>query len=164
MRALPHLGIALLLAMSLAAQAQPAASSNGEHAVANDTERAQREERLNKAWQEMPLESKEHLLRLHHAMHEMPPEDRKFIHDRVERYLNMQPEERERLNQNRQKWEQMSADQRQQAREKFQQRRKEFEEQWRKEHPGQEPPPFPFRHNNKPATPAPETPAAPPAE
>lgn len=147
MKLFHHFGVALLLAASLTARAQQPP------APMTDDQRAQLEERLNNTWRSMPLESKMRVMRLHRATHEMPPEDRKFIHDRVERYLNMPPEERERLKQNRQKWEQMPPEQRQQAREKFQQRRKEFEEKWRHDHPGEEPPPFPFRRA-KPSPPA----------
>ena len=153
MKSFHRLGVLLLLATSLTAHAQQPPAPNNERPPMTDEQRAQLEERLNNEWRAMPLEGKVRVMRLHRATHEMAPEDRKFIHDRVERYLNMPPEERERLKQNRQKWEGMTPEQRQQAREKFQQRRKEFEENWRRDHPGEEPPPFPF-HHPKPAPPA----------
>ena len=121
-----------------------------------DEQRAQTEQQLNDDWSKLPLESKMRIMRLHRALSQMPPEERQFLHDRMERFLNMSTEERDRLRKNAERWVKMTPEQRQQAREQFRQRRKEFEDKWRQEHPGEEPPPFPFR--SKPATPPPPPP------
>jgi Protein of unknown function (DUF3106) len=129
-----------------------------------DEQRAQKEQQLNKAWDSLPLESKIHLMRLHRALSEMPPNERRFIHDRIERFLNMTPAEREKLTQLRKKWEQMTPDERQKAREEFRKRRQAFDEKWRQEHPGQEPPPFPPHKPKGPPPPLPsDSEGAPPA-
>ena len=104
-----------------------------------EEQRAQLEQRLNESWAKLPVEAKSHLIRLHRALSEMPPEERKFVHDRIERFLNMSPAERERLKQNRQKWEQMTPEERQKAREDFRKHRQEFEQQWRRDHSGEDP-------------------------
>src|SRR5205809_5431763 len=109
-----------------------------------EEQRAQVEQRLNDTWQNLSLEQKSRLMRLHRALNQMPPEERRFIHDRIERFLNMSPDEREHLRKNAEHWQNMTPEERQQARERFRQRRKEFEEKWRQEHPGEEPPPYPF--------------------
>jgi Spy/CpxP family protein refolding chaperone len=122
-----------------------------------DEQRAELEQRLDAAWGKMSVEGKTRLMRLHRALSEMPPEERKFIHDHIERFLNMSPAEREKLKQNKQQWEQMSPEQRQIAREEFRARRQEFEERWRHEHPGEEPPtnPSPDPKSLPPPPPAP---------
>ena len=128
-----------------------------------DEQRTQLEERVNTDWNSLSLDQKARLMRLHRALTQMPPEERKFIHDRVERFLNMSPEDRARLKQNAERWKNMTPEEREQARQKFHERRKEFEQKWRQEHPGEEPPPFPF-HRQKgppPDTGAPATPPAP---
>ena len=125
-----------------------------------EEQRAELEQRLDATWGKMSLDGKTRLMRLHRALAEMPPDERKFIHDRIERFLNMSPAERERLKQNKQQWEQMSPEERQSAREEFRKRRQEFEERWRREHPGEEPP------TNSPPNPkslAPLPPPPPPA-
>jgi Spy/CpxP family protein refolding chaperone len=124
-----------------------------------DEQRALVEQRLDAQWSKMSLEGKQHVMRLHRALTEMPPDERKFIHDRVERFLNMTPAERAQLQQNKQRWEQMTPEQRQRAREEFRSRRQEFEQQWRRSHPGNEgqvsPPPPPPENNGAPASPPP---------
>jgi len=105
-----------------------------------EEQRTELEQRLDATWGKMSLEGKTRLMRLHRALAEMPPDERKFIHDRIERFLNMSPAEREKLKQNKQQWEQMSPEERQSAREEFRKHRQEFEERWRRERPGEEPP------------------------
>jgi PAS domain-containing protein len=131
----------------------------------SEEQRAQLEARVNNAWNEMSLEEKVRILRLRQALHQMPPEERRFVHDRIGRFLHMSPEERQRLRQNRERWEQMTPEERERAREEFRRRRAEFEEKWRQEHPGEEPPPFPSRRippRKRPAPPTADTP--PPSE
>src|ERR1017187_9077796 len=112
-----------------------------------EEQRAQAEQRLDATWNKMSLDGKTRLMRLHRALAEMPPEERKFIHDRIERFLTMSQAERDKLKQNRQQWEQMSPEQRQSAREEYRKHRQEFEDQWRRDHPGEDlptnPPPPP---------------------
>ena len=110
-----------------------------------EEQRAELEQQLNDTWNKMTLREKSQVIRLHRTLRELPPEERRFIHDRIERFLNMSPEERERIRQNAERWKQMTPEEREQARELFRQRRKEFDDKWRQEHPGEEPPPFPFR-------------------
>ena len=152
-RILPFVVASLLSATLVGAEEQaplPAAPKHEKPAM-TDEQRAQTEERLSKEWSSMSLENKMRLMRLHRALHQMPTEERKFIQDRVERFLNMSSEERERLKSNKEKWEKMSPEERERAREQFHKRRQEFEQKWRQEHPGEEPPPFPFqRHKNPP--------------
>jgi hypothetical protein len=119
------------------------------------------EQRLNEAWAKMPVEAKSRLMRLHRALSEMPPEERKFVHDRIERFLNMSPAEREKLKQNRQRWEQMTPEERQKAREEFHKHSKEFEQQWHREHPGEDAPSTPENNATPPPASAPAQPSAP---
>ena len=104
------------------------------------------ETKLNEMWNVLSPHDKASALRLHSTLRQMPAEERKFIHERIERFMQMPAEERRKLKENNERWEKMTPEQRQQARDKFSQHRKEFEEKWRKEHPGQEPPPFPYHH------------------
>jgi spore cortex formation protein SpoVR/YcgB (stage V sporulation) len=83
----------------------------------------------------------------------MPPEERKFVHDRIERFLTMSPAEREKLKQNRQKWEQMTPEERQKAREEFRKHRQEFDQQWRRAHPGEDPTPNSATESKSPSSP-----------
>lgn len=135
-----------LMAFAAMALAQDQSEPKRDASPMTDDQRAQMEQRLDDAWAKLPVREKMIVMRLHGALKQMPPEERKFIHDRVERFIDMAPEERERIKQNYEKWKNMTAEEKQQAREKFRERRKQFEEKWRAEHPGEEPPPFPFRH------------------
>jgi Protein of unknown function (DUF3106) len=131
-----------------------------------EEQRAQMEQRLNDQWSRMPVEAKSRLMRLHRALSEMPPDERKFVHDRIERFLNMSPAERERLKQNRQQWEQMTPEERQKAREDFRKHRQEFEQQWRRDHPGEDSAPNSTNESRVPTSPdasAAPPPAPPPA-
>jgi hypothetical protein len=150
-RILPFVIAGLLSATLVGAEEQvtPPAAPRHEKPAMTDEQRAQTEERLSKEWSSMSLENKMRLMRLHRALHQMPTEERRFIQDRVERFLNMSPEERERLKNNKEKWEKMSPEERERAREQFRKRRQEFEQKWRQEHPGEEPPPFPFRRHGE---------------
>jgi hypothetical protein len=118
-----------------------------------EEQRAQQEQRLNEQWTKMPIEAKSRLMRLHRALSEMPPEERKFVHDRIERFLTMSPAEREKLKQNKQKWEQMTSEERQKAREDFRKHRQEFEQQWRREHPSEDPTPNSANESKAPSSP-----------
>lgn len=107
-----------------------------------EEQKVQTELRLNNAWQQLPLREKMQLMKMQRALREMPAEERKFIHERIERFINMTPEEREKLKENHDRWTQMSPEERERARQEYAKRRQAFEEQWRREHPGEEPPPF----------------------
>jgi hypothetical protein len=124
-------------------------------------QRAQMEQQFNETWNSLPFESKMHLMRLHRALSEMPPDERRFIHDRIEHFLNMTPAERERLTQLRKKWEQMTPEERQKARDEYRKRRQNFEDKWRQENPGKEPPPFPRNPSGPPPAQGEPTPPAP---
>ena len=145
-----------LTALTLARgqESEPPAPPKHEKPPMTEEQRAQVEQRLNDTWQNLSLEQKSRLMRLHRALNQMPPEERRFIHDRIERFLNMSPDEREHLRKNAEHWQKMTPEERQQARERFRQRRKEFEEKWRQEHPGEEPPPYPFHPQPAPPPPA----------
>lgn len=152
-RILPLVIAGLLSARWVGAEepAAPPPVPQHERPAMTDEQRVQKQEQLDKTWNSMSLEQKSHLMRLHRALREMPPEDRRFVHDRIERFLNMSPKERERLKQNREKWEKMSPEEREQARQKLREGRQQFEEKWRQEHPGEEPPPFPFHRQKGPS-------------
>jgi len=107
------------------------------------------EVQLDQKWNALSPREKAAALRLHQAFRQLPGDERKFINERIERFLQMSPEERRRLKENNERWKRMPPAERQQAREKYEQRRKEFEEKWRREHPGEEPPPFPFHKQGK---------------
>jgi hypothetical protein len=128
-----------------------------------DEQRAQAEQRLDARWNQLSLQGKTQLMRLHRALAEMPPDERKFIHDRIERFLSMTPAERAQLQQNKKKWEQMTPAERQRAREEFRSRQQEFEQQWHRNHPGEDsqanPPPPP---DNSGTTASPPPPPATP--
>ncbi|HUK83314.1 MAG TPA: DUF3106 domain-containing protein [Verrucomicrobiae bacterium] len=136
---------------------QPPAPARHQKPPMTDEQRAQLEQQLNETWNNMPLEGKQRLMRFHRALNEMPPEERRIIRDRIDHFLNMSPQEREQLKKNAERWQAMTPEERQQARERFRQRRREFEEKWRQEHPGEEPPPFPFRPQSAPPPPPPPT-------
>jgi hypothetical protein len=118
-----------------------------------EEQRAQVEQRLNEAWAKMPVEAKSRMMRLHRALTEMPPDERKFVHDRIERFLNMSQAEREKLKLNKQKWEQMTPEERQKAREEFRKHSQEFEQQWHREHPGEDPTSNPANESKTPSPP-----------
>jgi hypothetical protein len=107
------------------------------------------EAQLDQKWKSLPARDKAATLRLSAALRQMPPEERKFIHDRIERFMEMPVEERRKLRENNERWQKMTPEEKQQAREQFKQRRKEFEETWKKEHPGEPVPPFPFHGHHK---------------
>jgi hypothetical protein len=117
-----------------------------------EEQRAELEQRLNDTWTKLSLREKQQVLRLNQALRQIPPEEQKFIHERIERFMNMSPEERQRMRENAKVWKQMTPEQREQARQKFQQKRHEYIEKWRQEHPGEEPPPFPFHRHLPPST------------
>ena len=121
----------------------------------SEEQRAQTEQRLDDDWNKLPLEAKMRVMRLHNALTQLPPEERRFINDRIGRFLNMSPEEKQRLKENAERWKNMTLEERQKARDQFRQRRQEFEQKWRQEHPGEEPPPFQPRPH-KPPPPPPE--------
>ena len=130
----------LVSGLALAAPGEKNASPNPT-AQSGEGQRVD-ESKLNETWNSLSSHEKAAAIRLHHALRQMPTEERKFIHERIERFMRMSPDERHWLKENNERWQKMSADERHQAREKFLQHRKEFEEKWRKEHPGEEPPPF----------------------
>jgi hypothetical protein len=107
------------------------------------------EAQLDEKWNGLSPRDKASALRFHQTFRQMPAEERKFINDRIERFMQMPADERRKLKENNERWKKMPPAERQQAREKYEQRRKEFEEKWRKEHPGVEPPPFPFQKNKR---------------
>ncbi len=104
-------------------------------------EPAQGEQRLDEAWNKLPVPEKRNLLWMQQALRQMQPDEQKALHERIERFLKMTPEERERLRQNRKRWERMTPEERERAREEFRRRRHAFQEQWRHDHPNGEPPP-----------------------
>ena len=120
-----------------------------EHPPLTDEQKAQMEQRANEAWSKLPAEAKVQVIRLHTALNQMPPEERRFIHERIKRFVDMTPEERQRLKENADRWNKMTPEERDKAREQFRQHRKEVEEKWRQEHPGEEPP-FPPRGHKPP--------------
>ncbi|MEI6082770.1 MAG: DUF3106 domain-containing protein [Verrucomicrobiota bacterium] len=138
--------LALLIAVGAAAQEPPR-----DRQPLTDEQKAQMEQRANENWSKLPPEAKMQVLRLHSALNQMPPEERQFIHERIKRFVEMTPEERQRLKENGDRWKKMSPEQREKAREQFRQQRKEFEDKWRQEHPGEEPPFPPRGHKPPPA-------------
>jgi len=128
-------------------------------AAPTDADRVQQEKHLDEMWGNLSLEAKTHLMQLHRALRELPSEDRRFIQDRVGKFLEMSAQEREKLKKNKQYWEKMTPEQRERARAQFEQRRRAFEAKWRREHPGQDPPPFPYqKKSNSPSQPPTEEP------
>jgi hypothetical protein len=127
-------------------------------------DRAVTEERLNSTWNSMPVEEKMRVMRLHRGLRVLPPEERRAINERIDHFLNLSPQEQQKLQQNYQRWQQMTPEQRQRAREEFNKRRKDFEERWRREHPGEQPPPFLPRRGGPPNRPAPPPFEQPPHE
>ena len=157
-----RLAFTLLMATAIAARAQdepanPPERKHGPRPPMTDEQRAQAEVRINDAWNKLPLEAKQRVMRLHHALTQLPPEERKFINDRVKRFLDMSPEEKQRLKENAERWRSMSLEERQKARDEFRQQRRQFEQKWREEHPGEEPPPFLPRPGRPAAPPPPPT-------
>ncbi len=135
-----------LLATAVVAQDEP----KRERPPLTDEQRAQKEQQLNDDWSKLPLEAKMRVMRLHHALTQLPPEERKFIHDRIGRFLAISREERQRMKENAERWGKMTPEEREQARQNFREHRRQFEEKWRQEHHGEEPPPFQPRHHKSP--------------
>jgi hypothetical protein len=117
--------------------------------TASSATAAPNEAQLDNTWNGLSTRDKASAMRFYQALRQMPTDERKFINERIERFMQMSPDERRKLKENNERWKKMPPEERQQAREKYEQRRKEFEEKWRKEHPGQEPPPFPFHKGRK---------------
>lgn len=139
----------LALALIIIAAGASAQEPPRDRPPLTDEQKAQMEQRANEAWNKLSPEAKAQVLRLHSTLNQMPPEERRFIHERIKRFVEMSPEERHRLKENSARWKQMTPEQREQAREQFRQHRKEFEDKWRQEHPGEEPP-FPPRGHKAP--------------
>ena len=133
-----------LLVMATGVRAEETTEQKPKRPEMTDEQRAQTETRLNEAWSKMSLREKMMALRLHHALREMPEQDRKFIHERIEQFMNMAPEQKKQLQENAERWKNMTPEEREKARQQFREKRKQFEEKWKQEHPGQNPPPFPF--------------------
>ena len=141
------IGVTVLVAVAVEQQDPPAPKRERPPLTAD--QRAQ-EEQVDSAWSKLPLREKLQMMKMQRAMRAMPPEERQFIHDRLERFITMSPEDREKLKKNHERWKTMTAEEKQRAREEFRKRRQAFEEKGRQEHPGQEPPPFPFRGPRNP--------------
>jgi hypothetical protein len=148
--------LSVVLAMATVFAQEPAPEPKRERPALTEEQRAQKEQQLDDAWSKLSLEGKLRVMHLHRALTQLPGEERKFIHDRIERFLNMSPEEKQRLKDNADRWKNMTPEQREEARQKFRERRKQFEDKWRQEHPGEEPPPFPPRGQKPPPPPPPE--------
>ena len=133
-----------------------------DHPALTEQQRAENERRLDEAWGKLSLEGKARLMRLHRALREMPAAERRFIHDRIERFLNLSSEDKQKIRENAERWRKMTPEQREQARQEFRARRRQFEEKWKQEHPGEDPPPFPFRGAPESAPPPPPPPATEP--
>jgi hypothetical protein len=148
--------IIFLLAAAIVARAQDepvkSPATKRERPPLSDEQRTEMEQHANEAWNKLPLEAKTRVLRLHRALTQLPPEERKFINERIERFLNMSPDEKQQLKKNAEHWKNMTLEERQKAREQFRQHRQEFEQKWRQEHPGEEPPPF-LPHSPRPPPP-----------
>ncbi len=136
-------GVALSLSIATSKAQEPPVlhGTNGGSISGDNGDKAQSEQKLNDAWGQLSAEDKMTLMRFHHALHDLPPEQRKMVRERIGRLLSMSPAEREQLQQNLKKWQQMTPQERQKAREEFHRRKQSLEEKWRREHPGEEPPP-----------------------
>ncbi|MCK7473073.1 MAG: DUF3106 domain-containing protein [Rhodopseudomonas palustris] len=106
------------------------------------------ETQLNQKWDALSPRDKASALRFYQTFRQMPADERKFINDRIDRFMQMPADERRKLKENNDRWKKMPLEERQQAREKYEQRRKEFEEKWHKEHPAWNRP-FPFHNPRK---------------
>jgi len=148
-----------LIPLALAAEGSPKPS-----APPPDQERAAQEERLDKAWKSLSVNEKLHVLQLHRALQDLPVKERQFIQDRIGRFLEMSAGERERLKKNKERWEKMTPEQRERARAQYERRKREFQEKWRREHPGQPLPSLPPPTDPNQIEPPPEWPEALPHE
>jgi len=122
-----------------------------------EAEKARRLEVQNKQWNALSVEERDRVLRLHLELQQLPKDELKIIRDRINRYQRMTAAERQQLETNHERWAKMKPAEREQARRAYLRLRWEYEVKWRKEHPGQEPPPFKL---SKPQT---AVAAAPPA-
>lgn len=111
------------------------------------------EHRADETWKRLPTAEKLQLLRFHRALQAMGEEERAFLHERIERFRGMSDQERRQLHDNRQRWQQMSPEQKERARQEFRRRHPEFEQRWRENRPGQEPPPAGAPHAEPPPQP-----------
>jgi uncharacterized protein DUF3106 len=136
-------GVALSLSVATLRAQEPAVprASNGDSLPPDNGDKTQAEQKLNDAWGKLSMEDKMALMRFHHAMRDLPPEQRKMVRERIGRLLSMSPAERDQLQKNLKKWQQMTPQERQKAREEFRRHKQVLEEKWRREHPGEEPPP-----------------------
>ena len=157
--------IAGLAAGSMDTQGQdPAAAPTPpkrQHQALTEEQRQQLEQQVSQSWETLSLQEKQQVLRFHSALKEMPKEERNSIRERFERVLSMTPEQRQQMRENMERWRKMTPEERQKAREEYRKRKHEFEQQWRRDHPNQTPPPYPS-YGSEPATPpAGQTPAPP---
>jgi hypothetical protein len=119
-------------------------------------EQTRRLEAQNTQWNALPVEDRTRVLQLYMDLQQLPKEEHKIIRDRINQYLRMTRGERKQLEENYERWAKMPPAEREKARQTYLRLRWEYETKWRKEHPGQEPPPFKL---NKPT---PEVAAGPP--
>jgi len=141
------------LVMAVGVRAEESTEQKPKRPEMTDEQRAQADLRLNEAWSKMSVREKTMALRMHHALREMPEQDRKFIHERIERFMNMPADQKKQLHENAERWKNMTPEQREQARQQYRQRRQQFEEKWKQEHPGEQPPPFPYgKHKQTPTS------------
>jgi hypothetical protein len=95
---------------------------------------------VNEAWSKLPLEAKQRVMRLHGRSTRCRPER---IHQQPDWTVSQHAARKNgSASENANPVGTDVPEERQKAREQFQQRRQAFEQKWRQEHPGEEPPPF----------------------
>lgn len=141
------------------APATPASSSDlertqrdAERAARREQERVKREQEtakkdadLNAVWSSLSVEEKAQMVKLFQGVKELPKEEAKTINDGIAQFLKLPAEVREAIRGNYKTWTAMTPQQRDAAREEYRQLKRQFDANWKTKHPGEEPPPFPFR-------------------
>ncbi len=140
-----------LLLILPGARAEEPSAQKPKRPELTEEQRGQMEQRLNEAWSKLSVREKTIALRMQKALSQMPDHDRKFIHERIERFMNMSPEQKKQLHENAERWKNMTPEQREHARQQFREKRRQFEEKWKQEHPGEPVPPFPFGRHKQPS-------------
>jgi hypothetical protein len=124
---------------------QERALAQAERERKRQEERLKREAECNSFWQTLSLEDKQEMIRLFNGLRELPREEAKLIRDGINAILRLSPAEREGVRENYRIWVNMTPEQRQKARDEYRRLKRDFERAWKRDHPQEEMPPFPFR-------------------
>jgi len=121
------------------------ATRDAEREARREALRAKRESELEQVWSSLSIEEKAQMIRLFQGVKELPKEEAKTLQDGINKFMRLPPDVREATRSNYKIWTNMTKEQRDAARDQYRLLKREFEANWKKNHPGEEIPQFPFR-------------------